>query len=122
MGGSTRAAVAMGTSFLVHAGLVGSIYLLAPTAPTHAGILAGSLNTRTGPPWSAHLTLWDESSRGAKSPVAVVIENPAPAQPPAPVPQPISTVPPALATPPAPIPPHAFLWRWLRLCAATTKR
>ena len=105
MGGSTRPAVAMGISFLVHAGVVFSIYLLAPTAPTHAGILAANLNTRTGPPRSLHLTLWNESTKGAKSPVAIAVEESAPAQPPAPAPPPIATVPATLAPQPVMLPP-----------------
>ncbi len=73
-----RSSLAVGLSFVLHAGLAISLYLMAPAGSTHAGVNAGSINTRVGAPRATHLSLWEEPRKSLEKPEAKPVEFPKP--------------------------------------------
>ena len=67
--------VALGISLFLHGLPVAMICLFSPGGSTHASVTAFAIDTRSGPPRSMQLSLWDEPKAG---PPAKAIEKPAP--------------------------------------------
>ncbi|CAN5566271.1 hypothetical protein BH10PLA2_BH10PLA2_23610 [soil metagenome] len=76
--------IALGVSLLLHGVPAALVCFVSPSAKSHGGVLAFGLDTRSGPPRSMKLSLWDapreiETSQKAEQPAM-----PAPVQPPTP--------------------------------------
>ncbi len=71
--------IALGISLFLHGVPIALVCLFSPGGTSHASVSAFTLDTRSGPPRSTHLSLWEESpSRPPARPVESATTNTAP--------------------------------------------